>query len=98
MARDNISYRQLADKIGCDQANLHRLAKHGKTPGIETYLRVRRWLDEGQIVTAHEMAETLKMCAPYIQDAANDCLEAPNPADHIYDKITSLLTKAGRHL
>lgn len=46
MARENISYRLLAAKIGVDQATLHRCAKHATTPSIETYLRLNRWLIE----------------------------------------------------
>lgn len=45
MARANISYRELAELIAVDQANIHRVAKHGKSPSIETYLRLRKWLD-----------------------------------------------------
>lgn len=44
MARANLSYRQLAKQIGVDQASIHRVAKHGKPPCIETYLRLIRWL------------------------------------------------------
>lgn len=44
MARQNLSLRQLAAKINVDQANIHRVAKHGKPPCVETYLRLREWL------------------------------------------------------
>ena len=44
MAEDNLSYRQAAALIGTDQANLHRLAKHGKAPSVETYILVMHWL------------------------------------------------------
>ena len=46
MARANLSYRQLAALIGVDQANIHRVAKHGKPPCVENYLRLCRWLDK----------------------------------------------------
>jgi hypothetical protein len=48
MARANLSYRGLATEIGSDQANIHRVAKHGKPPSIETFLRLRLWLDQDQ--------------------------------------------------
>lgn len=51
MARANLSYRQLSEMIGSDQASIHRAAKHGKPPSIETYLRLRRWLDSEPIPT-----------------------------------------------
>lgn len=46
MARANISYRDLAEVIGVDQANIHRVAKRALSPSIETYLRLKKWLDE----------------------------------------------------
>ncbi|MCW1431355.1 hypothetical protein [Novosphingobium sp. JCM 18896] len=45
MASENISYRQLASLIGSDQASIHRAAKKALPPSIETYLRLRKWLD-----------------------------------------------------
>lgn len=49
MARANLSLRQLAALIDVDQANIHRVAKHGKPPCVETYLRLREWLDAPQV-------------------------------------------------
>ena len=45
MARKNLSYRQLAALAHVDQANIHRVAKRGPPPSVETYLRLRQWLD-----------------------------------------------------
>jgi len=46
MARRNISYRQLAQEIGSDQATIHRVAKHGKPIHAETYLALLNWIGE----------------------------------------------------
>ncbi|MGL5736474.1 MAG: hypothetical protein ACRCYS_16555 [Beijerinckiaceae bacterium] len=45
MARQNVSYRQLADLVGSDQATVHRVAKHGKPIRVETYLALSRWIE-----------------------------------------------------
>ena len=45
MAKGNLSLRQLQDICGVDQASIHRVAKKQLPPSIETYLRLRRWLD-----------------------------------------------------
>lgn len=45
MARANLSYRELAALVGVDQTSIHRVGKHGKTPCVETYLRLSRWLE-----------------------------------------------------
>jgi predicted transcriptional regulator len=47
MARANLSLRQLQTQIGVDQASIHRVAKKQLPPSVETYLRLRRWLDQG---------------------------------------------------
>lgn len=45
MARENLSLRKLQAIIGTDQASIHRAAVKELPPSIETYLRLRRWLD-----------------------------------------------------
>lgn len=45
MAADNIGYRDLAEMTGSDKANIHRVAKKALPPSIETYFRLRQWLD-----------------------------------------------------
>ena len=45
MAAENLSLRQLQAVIGVDQASIHRVAKKELPPCVETYLRLRRWLD-----------------------------------------------------
>jgi len=44
MAEANLSYRELEDLAGVDQASIFRVAKHGKTPNVENYLRLRHWM------------------------------------------------------
>jgi len=44
MARQNISYRGLADMIGVDQATIHRAAKHGKPIRVESYLALSAFI------------------------------------------------------
>lgn len=45
MARDNLSLRQLQGIARVDQASIHRVTKKQLPPSIETYLRLRKWLD-----------------------------------------------------
>lgn len=49
MAEANISYRQLAALIGSDQASCHRVAKKALPPSIETYLRLKLWLEQRRL-------------------------------------------------
>lgn len=45
MARENLSLRKLQAITGADQASIHRAAVKELPPSIETYLRLRKWLD-----------------------------------------------------
>ena len=49
LARANLSLRKAAAEIEVDQANLHRVAKHGKPPCVETYLRLCEWLEKQEV-------------------------------------------------
>lgn len=44
MARENLSLRDLAAKIGIDQATIHRVAKHEKPVRVEAYLSLAAFI------------------------------------------------------
>jgi predicted transcriptional regulator len=49
MARENLSLRKLQAITGVDQASIHRAAVKELSPSIETYLRLRRWIDSSAV-------------------------------------------------
>lgn len=47
LAERNITLRDGAKEVGCSHATLCRVASLGKSPDVENYLRIKRWLGEG---------------------------------------------------
>ncbi|KRE07490.1 hypothetical protein ASE63_22590 [Bosea sp. Root381] len=45
MARKHITMREAAVEIGCGHATVSRVC-NGKTPDVENYLRISKWLSE----------------------------------------------------
>ncbi len=51
MSRRNLSYRAMEEEVAVLRNTIHRVV-HGKRPDVESYLRLKSWLDRSRMIAS----------------------------------------------
>lgn len=83
MVESCLSYRQVSTVSGVDPSNIHRLVTKYGSPSVETYLRLRAWLDKNKPSLQEAIAEWVEQSGVFMMLGRTAITAAKMLANHI---------------